>query len=178
MDFHDIEQILQRYTPLDLAVQNTAGSFCMANPSLRLEVTLCGGVVDPAFLRRMFLTADGQTKIIADKDGKLEARQVERIYAFDRDGTLLGAHQWATGELGTPADLIELGRFSQAVDYAILTHREWFGAGTVPVGIPEAVSSYTNTLRAELEITIYGGTAVPSPGSSDPTGKNREGRGA
>ena len=178
MEFHDIEQILQRYTPLDLAVRNTAGSFCMANPGLRLEVTLSGGLVDPAFLQRMSLTVDGETAVVVSKDGTLEARQVERIYAFDGDGILLGAHQWDTGEPGTPADLLALGRFSQAVDYAILTHREWFQAGTVPVGIPEAVSAYSNTLRSELEITIYSGTALPSPWSGNHAGKIRKDRGA
>ena len=177
MEFHEIEQILQRYTPLDLAVRNTAGSFCMANPGLRLEVTLSGGLVDPAFLQRMSLTVDGETAVVVSKDGKLEARQVERIYAFDGDGILLGAHQWNTGEPGTPADLLALGRFSQAVDYAILTHREWFQAGALPVGIPEAVSAYSNTLRAELEITIYGGTALPSPWSGDQARKIRKERG-
>lgn len=178
MEFHDIEQILQRYTPLDLAVRNTARSFCMANPGLRLEVTLTGGRLDPAFLQRMSLTVEGETAVAVSKDGNLEARQVERIYAFDGDGVLLGAHQWNSGDPGTPADLIALGRFSQAVDFAILTHREWFQAGKVPVGIPEAVSAYSHTLRSELEITIYGGTALPSPWSGNHAGKIRKERGA
>lgn len=165
MDLHDIEKILQRYFPLDLAVRNTAASFCLANPGLRLEVTLSGRLADAAFRRRRCFSADGEAVALVGRDGRHEARQAQRLYAFNGDGMLLGAHQWDAGEQGTPGALLASGRFPGAVGYALLTHREWFEAGGVPSGLPEARSAYTNTLRAELEITIFGKNGIPSPWS-------------
>lgn len=163
MNQHEAEDLLRRYTPLDLTVRNTASSFCYANPDRRLEVAVSGRAVDGEFLRRTCLSADGAAAVIASRDRKLEGRQLERIYAFDENGILLGAHEWEPGDPGTPGALLAAGRFSQAVDYALLTHREWFEAGRVPGGVPEAGTAYSNTRRAELEITIFGGKGVPSP---------------
>ena len=165
MDHHDIEDILRRYTPLDLAVRNTSASFCLANPGLRLDVTLSGRLADAAFRRRRCFSADGESVVIAGEDGLIEARQAESLYAFSGDGILLGVHRWDAGEPGTPGALLSSGRFPGAVDFALLTHREWFEVGGVPDGLPEAGSAYTNTLRAELEIAIFGTNGVPSPWS-------------
>jgi hypothetical protein len=174
MDHNDIEDTLRRYAPLDLAVRNAAASFCMANPGLRLEVTLSGRLADAAFRRRRCFSADGEAVVLVGKDGGLEARQAERLYAFSGDGILLGVHRWDAGEPGTPGALLASGRFPRAVDYAVLTHREWFEAGAVPCGLPEAGSAYANTLHAELEITIFGGTHMPSPWSAGGAGRNEK----
>lgn len=177
MHQHEVEDLLRRYTPLDLTVRNTAASFCFANPDRRLEVALTGRMVDGEFLRRTCLSADGAAAVIASRDRKLEGRQLERIYAFDGDGILLGVHEWEPGDPGTPGALLAAGRFSQAVDYALLTHREWLEAGSVPAGVPEAGSAYTSTRRAELEITIFGGNGVPLPRATTDGDERRDGAG-
>ncbi len=163
MDLEAIHDITRRYSPLDQMIREFFSSSNATAPSARLEVGFGTAVADASFEGLDCFTADGVTSRLRSRDGKMEARQLTRLLSYDRRLRRLGTHSWAPGPPGTPKDVLGKGAFGRrATDFALVIHREWFKAGTMPAGLPSVEAAPAGLERAELEIFIFGKSGAPT----------------
>ncbi len=163
MDRETFESIIRRYPSLAETLERISSSLREANPTAKLKVGLSAQLADCAFMELPCWSLDGSTSRIRIVDGRREARHSMRLLAYDKRQGLLGTYLWRPERPGTPSEALEGGRIvGKAVDYAIITHREWFRRGRVPRGIPEAREAPGGILEVEVEIALYGTTGVPS----------------
>ena len=162
MHLEAFHEIIKRYSPLEQMVRAFFSCADAAAPA-KLEVSFGTGVADASFENLPCCTADGGNTRIRSRDGRMEWRQLVLLISYDSRHLRLGAHAWQSGPPGSPADVLGKGAFGKkATDFALVIHREWFGPGTVPVGLPAMETAPAGLERAELEILIYGRSGVPS----------------
>ena len=163
MDHETLDSITRRYSPLDKLLRAVSSSVDAAGPAAKLQVSFGTGVADASFERLFCCTADGDASTLRSHDGKMEGRQMTFLLSYDRDHRCLGVHAWPCGSPGTPKDVLGKGAFGRkARDFALVTHREWFRAGELPVGVPAVEKAPAGIARAELEIFIFGRSGAPT----------------
>jgi hypothetical protein len=163
MDRDAFESIILRYESLAETLKRISSSLRKANPKAKLKASLRSELAGCAFMEMPCWSLDGATSRIRIVDGSRESRHATRLLAFDRRHRLLGDYLWRPGKPGSPSQALGSGRIvKKAVDYAIVTHREWFKRGSVPSGIPDADVAHRDVLGAEVEIGLYGTSGVPS----------------
>lgn len=163
MDRDAFESIILRYESLAETLERISSSLRKANPRAKLKASLRSEQAGCAFMELPCWSLDGAASTIRIVDRKRESRHATRLLAFDRRHRLLGVYLWRPGKPGTPSQTLGSGRIvKKAVDYAIVTHREWFRRGSVPAGIPSADVAPRGVLEAEVQIGLYGTCGVPS----------------
>ena len=161
MDIEGLHDITRRYSPLDRMVRAFFSSSDAA--PAKLEVRFGTAVADESFERLVCCTADGESSRLRSRDGTLEGRQLALLLSYDGKHHRIGTHAWSPGPPGTPKDVLGKGAFgARAADFALVMHREWFRAGTVPVGLPALGAVPPGMARAELEIRMFGRSGAPS----------------
>jgi hypothetical protein len=163
MEQDAFKNIIRHYHPLAEVIDRISKSLREANRNAKLKVSFSVRLADPMFMEAVCRSIDGVDAILRSSDGKREARQSARLLAYDPQHDLLGIYQWPPGKPGTPARALRTGSIaSQAADYIVIIHREWFRRGNMPPGIPHPDSVPSRILGAEVYVGIFGKAGVPS----------------
>ena len=138
MDSEAFDTITRNYTPLDLMVRSISSSLREASPRARLRISL-DSAAGPSLEKLPCLSADR----LHNLDQTLEARQAMLLLGYGHRLRPVGIHRWAAGCRGTLGETLESDPVDRsAVEFALVTHREWFKPGTMPHGLPKTESAH------------------------------------